>query len=60
MTNMSDTEIFETLKKRIENLKSAARCKLLNSLMLSLTLDSKKFRKRAQEIAQMIQEEEND
>lgn len=57
---MSDTEIFETLKKRIENLKSAARGKLLNSLMLSLTLDSKKFRKRAQEIAQMIQEEEND
>lgn len=57
---MSDTEIFETLKKRIENLKSASRGKLLNSLMLSLTLDSKKFRKRAQEIAQMIQEEEND
>lgn len=53
---MSDTEIFETLKKRIENLKSASRGKLLNSLMLSLTLDSKKFRKRAQEIAQMIQE----
>lgn len=56
MSDVSDAEIFETLKKRIENIKSDSKGKLLNTLMLSLTLDSKKFRKRAQEIALMIQE----
>ena len=58
MSAMSNAEIFEVLKKRIENLKGDTKGKLLNSLMMSLTLDSKKFRKRAKEIALMIQEEE--
>ena len=56
MSDVSDAEIFETLKKRIENIKGTSKGKLLNTLMLSLTLDSKKFRKRDQEIALMIQE----
>ncbi len=57
---MNDAEIFESLKKKIENIKGDPKGKLLNSLMVSLTLDSKRFRKRAQEIDLIIQRLTND
>ena len=57
---MNDAEVFESLKKKIENIKGDSKGKLLNSLMLSLTLDSKRFRKRAQEIDLIIQRLTND
>lgn len=53
---MKDTEIFDFLKKEIQKLDEDNRRKMENSLINALTLESKKFRIRAQEIHQRIQE----
>lgn len=57
---MKDTEIFEYLKKEIQKLSEDNRKKMENALIIALTLESKKFRKRAQEIHQRIQELSNE
>ena len=58
---MSNTEIFEFTKSKILQLKDVSlKNQLLNSLMLALTLDSKKFKKRAKEIYDRVREVQND
>lgn len=58
---MSNTEIFEYTKGKILQLKDErVKNQLLNSLMLALTLDSKKFQKRAKEIYDKVREVQND
>ena len=59
--DMTNVEAFEFLKAHIESLKDTEkRVRFMNSLTQALTLPSKKFMKRTQEIWVNVKETEND